>query len=143
MDVEQEAQRRARDLLGAPDRPHLDQFARAGDVGHGHGAAVDEELPGLGERDAERLHDMPEGRRAVRGDGGASAAAVVGDEEPQFRGHFEGDLRSVHLVRMPLRTAGRREVSVGGPVRRQCCANAVGGTPTVAAKSLARCAWSL
>lgn len=62
MDVEQEAQRGPRDLLGASHRPHLDHFARAGDVGHGHGTAVDEELSGLGERDAERLHDVSEGR---------------------------------------------------------------------------------
>lgn len=149
MDVEEEAQRCAGDLLGAPHRPDLDQFARTGDVRHRHGASVDEELPGLGERDAEGLHDVSEGRRAVRGDGRASTPAVMGDEEPQFRGYFEGDLGSVHLVRMPSGGARQRGVSDGGARGDGCAgggqrwAKAAGGTPTVAVKSLTRWAWSL
>ena len=101
MDVEQEAQGRAGDRLRAPYGPDLDQFAGPRDVGRGHGPPVDEQLSGLGERDTERLHDVPEGRRPVGGDGRASVPALVGDEEPQLRGYFEGDLGSVHLVRMP------------------------------------------
>ena len=101
MDIEEEAQGRARDLLGAAHRTDLDQLARAGDVRHRNGSAVDEELAGLGERDAEGLHDMAERRRAVRDDAGASLAALMGDEEPQLRGYFEVDPGSVHPARMP------------------------------------------
>ncbi|GGU91361.1 hypothetical protein GCM10010498_58050 [Streptomyces cavourensis] len=44
---------------------------------------------------------MAEGGRAVGGERRAARAALMGHEEPQLRGYFEGDLGSVHPARMP------------------------------------------
>ncbi len=62
MDVEEEAQGCPGDPLGAFHGADVDVFAGAGHVRAGHRGAVHQQCSGLGERDAEGLDDMAEGR---------------------------------------------------------------------------------
>lgn len=79
VDVEEEAERGAGDLLGPFDAVHLDVLAVLGHVGDGHLVAVDEEAADFGERDVGRFDDVAEAGCAVgRGRYAVGAPAWAG-----------------------------------------------------------------
>lgn len=69
--------RRAGHPLRPVHGPYLHRFARGGDVRDGHFTAVDQEVTGFGERDAERFDGVTEGGRAV-GEQGRTPLASLG-----------------------------------------------------------------